>query len=102
MITAIVFGPYAGAIVIFRFQGSSVWKERITWRSSVQPGNLAKITRASIGVPIGTIGLILGTHKVNNTAPFTDEIVYHDVQLYGLKNPRTVRRMPRDLEVISE
>jgi len=67
----------------------------------VQPGNLVKITRASIGVPIGTIGLILETHKVDNTAPFTEEIIYHDVRLCGLENKRTIRRMPRDLEVIS-
>ena len=59
------------------------------------------MTRASIGVPKGTIGLILETHKVDNTAPFTDELIYHDVQLCGLEKMRTVRRMPRDLEVIS-
>jgi len=58
----------------------------------VQPGNLVKITRASIGVPIGTIGLIIETHM-----PFG----YCDVQLCGLEKMRTVRRMPRDLEVIS-
>jgi len=64
-------------------------------------GDLVKIVRSSIGIPIGTIGLILETRKVDNTAPFTDEIIYHDVQLCGLKKTRTVRRMPRDLEVIN-
>ena len=57
----------------------------------MKPGYLVKITRASIGIPIGTIGLIIETHM-----PFG----YCDVQLCGLEKMRTVRRMPRDLEVI--
>ena len=58
----------------------------------MKPGDLVKIIRAGIGVPKGTIGLILEIHK-----PFG----YCDVQLYGLKYLRTVRRMPMDLEIIS-
>ena len=67
-------------------------------------GDLVKITRAGIGVPKGTIGLILKTHKQPRShEPFNEfGWIYHDVQLYGLKNIRTVRRIPKELEVISE
>lgn len=70
------------------------------WRLSVQPGDLVKMTKARIGVPLGSVGLILKTYKVENTVPFTEELIYHDVQLLAAPE-RTVRRMPKDLEVIS-
>ena len=47
----------------------------------MQVGDLVKITRASVGVPLYSIGLILETYKVENTVPFTDELIYHDIQL---------------------
>ena len=71
------------------------------WRSSVQPGDLVKITRASVGVPLHTVGLILQTQKVENTVPFTEELIYHMVQLC-IAPERVVRRMSEALEVISE
>jgi len=64
----------------------------------VQPGDLVKITRASIGVPIGTIGLILYKTIVGtSTFPYYQ---YH-VQMCGLRLPLTRRWLARDLEVIN-
>jgi len=61
----------------------------------VQPGNLVKITRGSIGRPKGSIGLAL---KVYPGGYDVDDII--DVQLCGVQQ-RTVRCLERDLEVIS-
>jgi len=66
----------------------------------LKPGDLVKITRASVGIPLYTVGLILQTHKVENTAPFTEELIYHEVQLC-IAQQRTVRRTSRDLELIN-
>ena len=63
-------------------------------------GDLVKITRASIGVPLYTRGLIIKTQKVENTPPFTDELTYHHVQLCTVPE-RIVRRLPRDLETLN-
>jgi len=62
----------------------------------VQPGNLVKITRASIGIPIGTIGLIL---KVFTPYPGSQTQALADIQICNAEQ-RTVRRLERDLEVI--
>ena len=67
----------------------------------MKPGDLVKLTRASIGIPNGTLGLILSTVEAT---PNTHTILYHNVKLYGLKKPKSpkiVRRLPRDLEVIN-
>ena len=61
----------------------------------MQAGNLVKITRASIGIPNGTIGLIL---KVYPGGSDVDDMI--DIQLCSAQQ-RTVRRLERDLEVIS-
>ncbi len=61
----------------------------------MQVGNLVKITRASIGIPSGTIGLIL---KVYPGGADVDDMV--DIQICNAQQ-RTVRRLERDLEVIS-
>ena len=63
-------------------------------------GNLVNITRASIGVPAGTIGLITKVYG-------SDRIERHDtIMLYDIKlangSGRIVRRIARDFEVISE
>jgi hypothetical protein len=60
----------------------------------VQPGDLVKVTRASIGVPINTLGLILAAHEGLN-----DYMVY-DIQLCSTKRRRIIR-LSQDLEVIS-
>jgi len=65
-------------------------------------GDLVRTTRARIGVPKGTIGLIFETHDARPYEPFNEfDGGLCDVQLYGLKNLRTVRRIPKDLEVIN-
>jgi hypothetical protein len=61
----------------------------------VQPGNLVKITRASIGIPNGTIGLVL---KVYPGGSDVDAVAY--IQICNAQQ-RTVRRLERDLEVLS-
>jgi len=61
----------------------------------MRPGDLVKITRASVGIPNGTIGLILKIYP----GGFVDDMV--DVQICNAQQ-RTVRRLERDLEVISE
>ena len=61
----------------------------------MQPGNLVKITRAFIGVPSGSIGLILKVYPGGSEA---DDMV--DIQICDVRQ-RTVRRLERDLEVIS-
>ena len=71
-------------------------------------GLLVNITRASIGVPRGAIGLII---KVRGPSPWPhhgtrdsgNSITIYDVQLSGGPNAgKTVRRLSRDLEVINE
>ena len=58
-------------------------------------GNLVRITRAGIGIPAGTLGLIVESLNVN------DGIHIQVVKLLG--RPRCDRRyLARDLEVISE
>jgi hypothetical protein len=64
----------------------------------MQVGDLVKITRASIGVPVNTVGLIVDkTECDTSTFPYYQ---YH-VQMYGLRLPRTRRWLARDLEVVS-
>ena len=64
----------------------------------MKPGNLVKITRAGIGVPRDTIGLIL---KTVEPRPNEYDILYHEIRLCNDK-ARVIRRLERDLEVISE
>ena len=62
----------------------------------MQAGDLVKITRAGIGVPKGMVGLIL---KTVEPRPNEYDILYHEIQLCN--ENRVVRRLERDLEVIS-
>ena len=64
---------------------------------SIQPGNLIKTTRASIGIPEGTVGLVTEHHSVHggNGLPM---IVYM-VKLHGIDKTR--RFLQRDMEVVS-
>jgi len=57
----------------------------------VQVGNLVKIKRASIGLPKGSVGLIVRHFTHGNTLVFEIQFT----------NGRTVRLLSRDLEVIS-
>ena len=62
----------------------------------MQAGNLVKITRASVGVPVGAIGLILQTLATGPNQRYD----YYQVLLSNSEG-RVVRRMRRDLEVVS-
>ena len=65
----------------------------------MRAGDLVKVTRASIGVPLGSVGLIVKSHK-----PRAETIKHsiHEVQLYGVKLDFNRRFLSRDLEVVNE
>ena len=65
----------------------------------MQAGDLVATTRAQIGVPEGSIGLIIKSHK-----PRAETIKHsiHEVQLYGVKLGCNRRFLSRDLEVVNE
>ena len=69
----------------------------------MKPGDLVKITRASVGVPRDTIGLILKTVEPEDAKLY--DLEYHMVQLVNPPHDSTLlktrRYLPRDLEVIS-
>ena len=66
----------------------------------MKPGNLVKINRAAIGIPAGTMGLIMETHapRADSLEQLNEKI--HTVKLLGLPRPDR-RYLTRDLEVIS-
>ena len=65
----------------------------------MRAGDLVRTTRAQIGAPEGTIGLIIKSHK-----PRAETIKHsiHEVQLYGVKLDFNRRFLSRDLEVVNE
>ena len=65
----------------------------------MRAGDLVKTTRAQIGVPLGSVGLIVKSHK-----PRAETIKHsiHEVQLYGVKLGCNRRFLSRDLEVVNE
>ena len=65
----------------------------------MRAGDLVKVTRASIGVPLGSVGLIVKSHK-----PRAETIKHsiHEVQLYGVKLGCNRRFLSRDLEAVNE
>jgi len=60
----------------------------------MQPGDLVRITRASIGVPKDTIGLIVAGRAVDDIAPDADEVytLFHVQLVTKTKLNGTVRR----------
>ena len=66
----------------------------------MKPGNLIRISRAAIGVPAGTLALIIKSDLPERWVGDSDAAreVIHTVQLLGLN--RTRRFLSRDLEVI--
>ena len=67
-------------------------------------GDLVKVTRAAIGVPVGTLGLIVSSHETRGDyATGTGEKI-HILQLIGGDFPwgQNRRYLSRDLEVINE
>ena len=66
----------------------------------MQVGSLVKIKRAGFGVPQGTIGLILESHKPHGGGISEEEI--HLLHLIGTGTANHKRRyLSRDLEVIN-
>jgi hypothetical protein len=66
----------------------------------MKPGDLVRITRASIGYPKGTIGLVM---EVKSNLGLDAHIKFVYVQVYGHENPErnTMRRyLDQDLEII--
>ena len=63
---------------------------------SIQPGNLIKTTRASVGIPEGTVGLVTERHSVKGGKP---GLVVYVVKLHGIGSTR--RFLGEDLEVFS-
>jgi len=77
--------------------------DRIKIARGLHAGLLVRITRASIGVPPDTMGLIIKAYESGpvhtGRSRHRNSITIYDVQLLG--SGRTVRRMSRDLEVIN-
>ena len=67
----------------------------------IQPGKLVQTTRAQIGVPRGTIGLVVESHGTRFDPSDGTTMKIHTVQLLGTDTPgiRTRRYLCRDLEV---
>ena len=67
----------------------------------MRAGDLVMTTRAQIGVPAGSIGLIIKSHEPRAR---TIKHSIHEVQLYGVKHysGHYRRFLSRDLEVINE
>ena len=65
----------------------------------MKTGDLVKVMRASIGVPLGSVGLIIKSH-----GPRVGTIKHsiHEVQLYGAKLGFNRRFLSRDLELVNE
>ena len=67
----------------------------------MRAGDLVKVTRASIGVPLGSVGLIVKSFMPRGSyAEGTNEKI-HELQLIGTKAANR-RYLTRDLEVINE
>lgn len=67
-------------------------------------GNLVRITRASIGVPAGTMGLILSSYETRGDYDTASGEKIHILQLIGgdFAWGQNRRYLGRDLEVINE
>ena len=72
----------------------------------MKAGDLVRINRASIGVPMDTLGLVTAKKKLFDSAPdegynrHENEAIWEVQMLYAGKQ-RTRRYMSRDLEVIN-
>lgn len=66
-------------------------------------GDLVKVTRAAIGVPIGTLGLIVSSHEPRGDYDTADGEKIHILQLVGGEYPwgQNRRYLSRDLEVVN-
>ena len=64
---------------------------------SIQPGDLIKTTRASIGIPKGTVGLVTEHHSVRGGNGL--RMIVYVAKLHGIDNTR--RFVQQDLEVVN-
>ena len=66
-------------------------------------GDLVKVTRASIGVPVGTLGLIMASYETRGDYDTASGEKIHILQLIGSSFPwgQNRRYLGRDLEVIN-
>jgi len=63
-------------------------------------GDLVTNTRASLGIPKGSVGLIINKQKSATAGQYDDEGYYvYEIQWLGRQMSHS-RRMARDLEVI--
>ena len=63
-------------------------------------GDLIRNTRASLGIPKGSVGLIIGKNKSATAGQYDDESYYvYEIRWVGRQMSRS-RRLARDLEVI--
>ena len=69
----------------------------------MQVGDLVKVTRASIGVPIGTLGLIVSSHATRGDYDTASGEKIHILQLIGgdFAWAQNRRYLGRVLEVIN-
>ena len=72
----------------------------------MKAGDLVRIKRASIGVPMDTLGLLIGRRKLFDSAPPSgynreEQEAIWEVQMLYVGLYRTRRYMSRDLEVVS-
>ena len=67
-------------------------------------GDLVKVTRASIGVPAGTLGLIMSSYETRGDYDTASGEKIHILQLIGgdFAWGQNRRYLGRDLEVINE
>ncbi len=67
-------------------------------------GDLVKVTRAAIGVPVGTLGLIVASYETRGDYEITPGEKIHILQLVGGEYPwgQNRRYLSRDLEVVNE
>ena len=67
----------------------------------MKPGNLVRVTRAMIGVPAGSLGLLI--EKARSAATF-DEAKDMEIEVWTVKffcRDHTRRLLGRDLEIVS-
>ena len=64
-------------------------------------GNLVQLLAPRIGVPAGTIGLIMKAYGSPSSSRWRTSIMLYDIKLAN-GSGRIVRRIARDFEVISE
>ena len=74
----------------------------------MRAGDLVRVKRASVGIPMDTLGLLTKKKELFDAAPPDDykrgdyDMAIWEVQMLGAVRQRARRYMSRDLEVINE